>query len=487
MATSGSSLQEFKRELERQRRELDRLKQKFRSGGQKIPRRAALGVLGAAFLPAAFTGQTRADQAGTYGARWIADRDANGHQLDNLEEINFTDGTTLTSGDSGGMNSDGDSSVAETLGIHITPGPSKSVDIGAEINSIHDNDASDGDAIFVPPGTYANQKTTIGLTKDVIVGSLGTFRSPGAIIKKQADIVGLETGNDGTVFSGPSVFGLCFDGGDMEDGSPGVLINGVAEIEVKSENHGSHGVHMRSDNGWANKTEFKYFTRANGGDGVRIENNSGGINMNASKWHVVTYDNDGAGFYSRDAYNNWLWLSTQANNKAFDIGDSNGPWQCWVHAEANTKPGSFTHQNWGTNLEPLTPSTEDLPLPIPKSFQRTFIPGGNRNGWSRVVDDNTVTLINRETINEVNTTPVPITNIARSGYFIVVAGQKSDDNATNFVDGITAIHAGSNTLQFSETRGSPANRDYNVNGTALELSMESDTYYVIAKAVGQGP
>lgn len=204
-------------------------------------------------------------------------------------------------------------------------------DIGAEIQSIHDNQCDNGDTIFVPPGEYHNQQTPIILSKWVSLESVGRGRNPGAKLYKQGDFVALtvthtdrpsskNTGEGGHVLTG-----IEFNGADAAGSSVGVRIHSVVEGNFKSWQHGSHGVfveHADDDNHNSNWLEITVDSSFNGGDGVRVEQTAGSaINLNDMDLNMTCRGNTNAGCYHRDGYDNNLWGDSEGNGgKGWDLG-----------------------------------------------------------------------------------------------------------------------------------------------------------------------
>lgn len=102
--------------LERENQELRDQINNQNNNEHLVGRRGLLASLGLLLLPAAAARSASADQAAEYACVWLGNQDANGFQLDDLDEINFSDGTTLGSAsavgsgalsDSGNNNPDG--------------------------------------------------------------------------------------------------------------------------------------------------------------------------------------------------------------------------------------------------------------------------------------------------------------------------------------------------------------------------------------------
>lgn len=239
----------------------------------------------------------------------------------------------------------------ESNDVYVAPKPSDSSDIGAEINDIHDNKCSTGDAIFVPPGEYHNQQTKIDITKDITLFSTGDWRSPGARIYKQSDMESIQTqtGSDrsgGSIDESIDLIGLMFSGADVSDTSNGVRIRGCGHISISSHDHGQDGVYFYSKDGEAqsdmNGADVDIVANANGRDGVRTENGPSGININAMDVRLIANENGGNGLTNINGYSWRLWIWAQVNGgKGFDLQAESH--SVWAHVESNgtdsTAPG----------------------------------------------------------------------------------------------------------------------------------------------------
>lgn len=249
--------------------------------------------------------------------------------------------------------------------IHVAPTPEESSDIGAEIQSIHDNKATDGDGIFIPPGDYANQQTPIDLTKYVALYSTGAWKTPGATIRKQADITQLSTayqasgdrGNDGH-----HVSGIRFSGVDVADSSTGVRLQSTVTGSFETDNHGLHGVTFETstDLHSTNWSDAAILTRSNSQKGLYVADTGGtAINLNAMDIRAHAQQNGGIGVHNRDGYGT-NWRGDAANNGQGwlleDQSSGRGRHLGKIRAEANTNPSEVTAPN--SALEVTTPLSD---------------------------------------------------------------------------------------------------------------------------------
>ena len=204
-------------------------------------------------------------------------------------------------------------------------------DIGAEIQSLHDNECVNGDTIFVPPGEYHNQQTPIVLSKWVNLESTGGWRNPGARIFKQGDFVALTTTHadrpSGSAIGegGHSLGGVRFDGADVADASHGVVIHSTVEGTVAAAHHGGHGVFFENSDDTLHNSNWSDLTLEafqNDGNGCRVENTAGtAINLNDMDLTVTLRANGDTGLYHRDGYDNTIRGDSEGNEgKGWDLG-----------------------------------------------------------------------------------------------------------------------------------------------------------------------
>jgi len=408
------------------------------------------------------------------GSIWAAIKHATGTAEAATDQVGLPNQRVDVFGDSVDANSVITDKFADT---YVAPTPAESTDIGAEINDIHDNKASDGDAIFVPPGTY-DQQTTIAITKDVMAFSTGDWLNPGAEFVKQADVVACDVDANGSWLKG-----IHFrQDNSVADNNAGVVIDGIAGASIFAENHGSHGIWMASEDGSANGATLQFKATRNRGDGVRLENLSGGVNLNAMQIEATVINNIGAGFYSRDAYSNELWLWTQANGTAFDIGDAANPWYCRVYAENNNSNGVF---NGGTGQDdPDTKITvlnnrNDFTTPF-RNIENMAVESGEIATFLETVFDSAdvTKFIHLDAFHDsIAGSATKIADAGRGG-FVIVYGEDQGSPGRRFIDLVTAMND-QQTVQFSEERATPDARTYSTSSEELSLSFGSgDTYNV---------
>jgi hypothetical protein len=201
-------------------------------------------------------------------------------------------------------------------------------DVGDAIQTIHDDVATDGEGIYVPPGEY-QQHTPIELSKSIsLFSTTDNSHTRGATLYKQGDFVSLTTTFENRSERGGAghhVAGLKFSGEQVDDSSHGVVFHSVVNASINTERHGGHGCFFENSNDDLHNTnwsEARIRALANEGNGVRIENTSGDVlNINAMRLEIRSAGNGAAGVYDRHGYDNRFY-GDSANNDGmgWDIG-----------------------------------------------------------------------------------------------------------------------------------------------------------------------